>query len=114
MLGNELVPEPVVVWKDSEQRESNAADGFARLVAETPEDLLDAVDELSPADLEMTVIDLGSASSQDGVVALAAVLVQRGAVAIETRHVVAVNRVFTTHRAIHAGALEVGTAEAAS
>ena len=99
-----MAAEPVVVWKDTEQP-GEAADGFARLSAESPEDLLHALDQLSPVDLETTVIDIDRASSQDTVVALAAVLVQRGVVAIETRYVVAINRVFATHRAIETGAL---------
>lgn len=105
----ELVPEPVVVWKDTEQRGSEAADGFARLTAVTPEELLDAVDSLSPAELESAVVQIDAAITEDSVIALAAALVDRGVVAIETRYVVAINRVFETRRAFETGTLAEAT-----
>ncbi len=85
----------------------------AAIRAHSPEDLVTAVDSLSADERAQAVVSVDEACSggsreeqAECVIATASVLAERGVVAFETRHVIAVNRIFATFRALRNSSAE--------
>ena len=109
----ELAAEMMVVSRSGEALESNAV-ASERIRRDDPAELVRAIEALDRSQLAPVVVVLDDACSKgtaeeqsEGVIALASALVGLGVEAFETRHVIAVNRVFATHRAIASGSLGV-------
>ena len=101
----------MVVSRGGEVSESNAVPS-ERVRRDDPSELVRAVEALDRSQLASVVVALDDACSEgtaeeqsECVVALASALVGLGVEAFETRHVISVNRIFATHRAISSGSL---------